>query len=110
MAERRRVCMTCAAIAICARAQLPFTVKVIEKEMHSAHFSLNANRSAKQQALTVIALLKRTIPIERAQMRVQVTLPAECADDARTRLLALHAVLEGEERGKSYRVVRVFSW
>lgn len=89
------------------RAQMPFTVKVIEKAMHDAHFSLHPNRSAKQQALAVIALLKKSIPIERAQWRVQLVLPDKCAVKAREQLLALNAAIENEEHGKVYRVVRV---
>ena len=86
--------------------QLPFAVKVIEKAMHDAHFALHPNRSAKQQALTVIALLRQSIPIARAHWRVRIALSDAEAVRARRQLLALNAQIETEERGKQYRVVK----
>lgn len=76
--------------------------------MHDAHFSINPNRSAKQQALTVIALLKQTIPIARAQMRVQLVLPPgeKLAAKAHAKLSELNAVIESQEQGKAFRAVK----
>ncbi|KAJ1922250.1 hypothetical protein H4219_000112 [Mycoemilia scoparia] len=53
-----------------------YTVNIIEKAISDLHYSVNPNKSTKQQALDVIKQLqaKNLIPIERAQMRVRLTL------------------------------------
>ncbi|PWN89350.1 Shwachman-Bodian-diamond syndrome protein [Acaromyces ingoldii] len=60
-------------------SQRPYTVGIIEKAMHDIHFGVKQNKSAKSQALDVIRQLQasKTIPIERARMRVRVTMPTK---------------------------------
>lgn len=53
----------------------PFSVEMIEQSMRDLHVNVKANRSAKQQALDVITILQKSLPIARTQMRVRV----ECA-------------------------------
>ncbi|ORZ10534.1 ribosome maturation protein SBDS-like protein [Absidia repens] len=55
----------------------PYTVTMIEKAMQDLHLSVNPKRSSKSQALDVIKQLqeKQLLPIQRAQMRVRITLP-----------------------------------
>lgn len=50
---------------------------MIEKAMQDLHLSVNPKRSSKSQALEVIKQLqeKQILPIQRAQMRIRVTLP-----------------------------------
>jgi len=55
----------------------PYPTTIIEKAMKDVHFSVKPNRNAKQQALEVIRLLKTVIPIERAQMRIQISVPGK---------------------------------
>jgi ribosome maturation protein SDO1 len=50
----------------------PYPVSMIEKAMKQMHFSLKANKSAKQQALDSIPKIKTIIPIEKAQMKLRV--------------------------------------
>jgi len=50
----------------------PYPVSMIEKAMKQLHFSLKANKSAKQQALDTIPKLKSVIPIDRTQMKLRV--------------------------------------
>lgn len=52
----------------------PYPVSIIEKAMKDIHISVKPNKNAKQQALEVIAQLKTVLPLERARMRLQVTL------------------------------------
>lgn len=54
----------------------PYPVTIIEKSMKSVHFSVNMNRSPKQQALEVIQKLKEIIPLERSQMKLRVVIPS----------------------------------
>ena len=55
----------------------PFTVNMIERTMkETLHYATNSSKSAKKQALEVIQLLRRHIPIVRAQMKVRVSVPS----------------------------------
>ncbi|XP_067934813.1 ribosome maturation protein SBDS-like [Watersipora subatra] len=58
----------------------PYTVTLIENAMRDAHYSLKPSKSAKQQALEVIRKLKELgqLQIERAQMKLRVTIPENC--------------------------------
>jgi ribosome maturation protein SDO1 len=82
----------------------PFTVAVIETAMREAHYNLHATRSAKQQALAVIALLKETIPIERAQMRLHVSVPEKLAGKLKDKLKELFLTVELEEWSGDYEI------
>ncbi|KAG8925773.1 hypothetical protein FRC03_009673 [Tulasnella sp. 419] len=57
--------------------QKPYPVGMIEKAMHEAGFSVKTGRSSKSQALECIKLLQTnsTLPIQRARMRVRLTMP-----------------------------------
>jgi len=74
----------------------PLTVGIVERAMKEAHYSVHPTRSAKQQALEVIKLLKAIMPIQRAQMRVRVRTPAEDAKKVKERVKRFIAVDEGE--------------
>lgn len=52
----------------------PYPVTIIEQAMKDSHYSVKMNKNAKQQALDVIRLLKETLPLERAHMRLKITL------------------------------------
>eukprot|EP00727_Mastigamoeba_balamuthi_P013674 m51a1_g893 hypothetical protein (261) ;mRNA; f:18131-19334 len=69
----------------------PLTFTMIEKAMQDAHYAINPRRTAKQQALDVIKILreKGLIQIERAPMDLRVTVPAEAAQVAHERLQPL---------------------
>ncbi|KAJ1036300.1 hypothetical protein NDA18_000165 [Ustilago nuda] len=84
-----------------------YTVGMIEKAMHDVHYSVKSGRSAKQQTLEVIRLLqeKQTIPIERAQMRIRITLPAPAANKVKERLLALTQEVERQEWSHVWQMV-----
>jgi ribosome maturation protein SDO1 len=82
----------------------PFTVAVIETAMREAHYNLHATRSAKQQALTVIALLKESIPIERAQMRLHITVPEKLAAKLKDKLKEHFLTVELEEWSGDYEI------
>ncbi|EFC42692.1 Shwachman-Bodian-Diamond syndrome protein [Naegleria gruberi] len=55
--------------------QRPYPGGVIERALkEQIHFSVKPSKSTKQQALEAISKLKRKIPIEKAHMRVKLTL------------------------------------
>jgi ribosome maturation protein SDO1 len=76
----------------------PLTVGVVERAMKEIHYSLNPNKSAKQQALHVIKLLqeKGNLPIARAKMRLQLTIPLSFLNTVKEKLQPLVAVWETE--------------
>ena len=46
---------------------------MIQRAMKDSHISLHLNQNAKKQALEIIAILKKTMRIERMQMLIQIT-------------------------------------
>lgn len=74
----------------------PYPVSIIEKAMKDIHYSVNVNKSAKQQALEVIHQLKKDIPLERAQMRVRVMIKGKEARKTRDKVVKLVASIEEE--------------
>jgi ribosome maturation protein SDO1 len=56
----------------------PFTVSTIERAMKDTlHYAVKQSKNTKQQALAVIQMLKEHLPIERAHMKIQFTLPSK---------------------------------
>ncbi|KAI9471678.1 hypothetical protein LPJ78_000609 [Coemansia sp. RSA 989] len=84
--------------------QQQYTVTMIEKAMSDIHYSVNTNRSAKQQALDVIRQLQEqgTIPIARAQMRVRIVLSAKDGKRLKPSIEELISKMEDEERGEEH--------
>jgi ribosome maturation protein SDO1 len=78
--------------------QKPFTVGVIEKAMKDAHYSMHPTKTAKQQALGVIKLLKdkKALPIERASMRLQLSVPEKQSSDVKSKLASMVQKIERE--------------
>lgn len=74
----------------------PYPVSIIEKAMKDIHFSVNVNKSAKQQSLEVIPLIKSEIPLERAQMRVRILLSGKDARKTRDKAVKLAMNIEEE--------------
>lgn len=58
--------------------QRPYTMAQIERAMKDIHVSIKPNQPLKKQALEVMAQLKESIPIDRAQMRLRIALPQSC--------------------------------
>ncbi|XP_026757674.1 ribosome maturation protein SBDS [Galleria mellonella] len=74
----------------------PYPVSIIEKAIKDVHYSVNVNKSAKQQALDVIQLLKKEIPLERAQMRVRILLTGKDAKKIKDKVIKLAMSVEEE--------------
>lgn len=78
----------------------PYPVTMIEKAMKDLHYSIKPKQNSKQQALEVIRQLKERIPIDRAQMRLGVTVPVQDSKRMRERLAPLLAKTERLEKGE----------
>ena len=83
----------------------PYTVGLIERAMKDAHYSVKPTKSTKQQALDVIRLLKSTIQIERARMRLRLELPSKEARRIREKVIA-HLTIEEESWTPDLEIVR----
>ncbi|KAJ2816284.1 hypothetical protein IWW50_006555 [Coemansia erecta] len=87
--------------------QQQYTVTMVEKAMSDIHYSVNTNRSAKQQALDVIKQLQEqgTIPIARAQMRIRIAMPAKDGKRLKKGITELISSMEDEEHGEEYEFI-----
>ncbi|XP_077995266.1 ribosome maturation protein SBDS-like [Glandiceps talaboti] len=76
----------------------PYTVGLIERGMKDLHFSVKPNRSTKQQALEVIRQLKEKdiMNIEKAMMRIKITLPSKEARKVKDKVTQLAKTVENE--------------
>lgn len=75
----------------------PYSGRVIENALHDAHFSLKPNRSAKQQALEMIPKLRESMKIDRAEMRLRVSIEAKEAKYVHERLKTMFTKVEVED-------------
>jgi len=77
----------------------PYPVTLIERAMKDAHISIKPTRSTKQQALDVIKQLKESnaLNIQRAQMRLKISIPAKDGKKVREKIKKLASKVEVEE-------------
>ncbi len=84
--------------------QRPYTLSLIERALHDIHFSVVAGKSAKAQALRAIAALKQHMPLERAKMKLRLTVPASDMggdEGVSAWLSSMSAAVEREEKSGS---------
>ncbi|KAI3628970.1 hypothetical protein CBS9595_000042 [Malassezia furfur] len=88
-------------------SQKPYTVGMIEKAMKEVHYSVKTGKSAKSQSLDVLKLLqaKNTIPIQRARMRVRVTLAPKDGKRLKDKLVALFEDVEDEDYSDEWELI-----
>ncbi|PWN40395.1 putative Shwachman-Bodian-diamond syndrome protein, partial [Ceraceosorus guamensis] len=88
-------------------SQRPYTVGIIEKAMHDAGYSIKTGRSAKQQVLDVIKLLQSsdTLPIERAKMRVRITMSNKEGKKLKEKLLPLVEKVEEDDWTEDWELI-----
>jgi len=97
---RREIATLVAEKCVDPSTQTPYSVGIIEKAMTEAGYSVRANKNAKSQVSECIKTLQTdsTLPIERAKMRIRVSVPATNIDHLRERLLDGVDKLEHEEK------------
>ena len=91
---RREIATLVAEKSVDPATQHPYPVGIIEKAMNEAGYSLKQNKNAKSQVSECIKILQTEskLPIQRARMRVKVSIPA--ADQERLKV----KLLEGAEK------------
>jgi len=75
----------------------PLTVGIVERAMKDIHYNINPAKSAKQQALDVIRAIREVMPIQRAQMRLAITMPGKEAKKLKDQLVPMVTSVEKEE-------------
>jgi len=82
--------------------QRPYPVGMIEKAMAEAGFSIKQNKTAKSQVSECIKLLQTdsNLPIQRARMRIKVTVPVTDSQAFRDKILEGAEKVEAEEISK----------
>ncbi|KAK7014775.1 hypothetical protein VNI00_019273 [Paramarasmius palmivorus] len=82
--------------------QRPYPVGMIEKAMAEAGFSVKQNKNAKSQVSECIKALQSdsNLPIQRARMRVRVTMPTADGKRLREKVIEGAETVEDDEMGK----------
>ena len=107
---RREIATLVAEKCVDPSTQRPYPVGVIDKAMTEAGFSVKPGKSAKAQVSECIKLLQThsQLPIQRARMRVKVTVPKADADAVRAKVLeCAESVEKTEEGGEEWETVSV---
>ncbi|KAH8834906.1 SBDS protein C-terminal domain-containing protein [Flagelloscypha sp. PMI_526] len=88
--------------------QRPYPVGVIEKALNEAGFSVRQGKPAKSQVSEAIKLIQtsKSLPIERAKMKIRVSIPKESAvDTLKTKIVELgHSKEDEKESGDDWEV------
>jgi len=72
----------------------PYTISMLERALKDVHFSVDPKRPAKAQALEALPLLQEKFPIQRASMRLRITVPMDASDELMDLLTRKGAVVE----------------
>ncbi|KAA1468437.1 Shwachman-Bodian-diamond syndrome protein [Dentipellis sp. KUC8613] len=101
-ALRREIATLVAEKCVDPATQTPYSVSIIERAMNEAGYSVRAGKNAKSQVSECIKLLQTnsTLPIQRARMRIRITLPADDGTKLRDRLIESADKVEHEEAGE----------
>lgn len=82
--------------------QRPYPVGMIEKAMTEAGYSVKQGKTAKSQVSECIKLLQSdsTLPIQRARMRIKITMPADDGKKLREQILEGAEKVEDDQVGE----------
>ena len=110
---RREIATLVAEKCVDPATQRPYPVGVIDKAMTEAGFSVKQGKGAKAQVSECIKLLQAhsQLPIQRARMRVRVSVPQADAERVRDKVLESAEAVEKDERGgDEWETVRVYDY
>ncbi|CAE7139098.1 unnamed protein product [Rhizoctonia solani] len=87
--------------------QMPYPVGIIEKAMTEAGFSVKTGKNAKAQVLECIKHLQAnsTLPIQRARMRVRITMPAKDGKRLKEQIVQGADKIEDEDMGEEWEII-----
>ncbi|KNZ78189.1 Ribosome maturation protein sdo1 [Termitomyces sp. J132] len=101
-ALRKEIATLVAEKCVDPATQRPYPVGMIEKAMAEAGFSVKQNKTAKSQVSECIKLLQTesNLPIQRARMRVRVTMPTTDSKRLRENITEGAEKVEDDETGQ----------
>lgn len=101
-ALRKEIATLVAEKCVDPATQRPYPVGVIDKAMTEAGFSVKQGKTAKSQVSEVIRLLQTEskLPIQRARMRVRVTMPTKDGKRLREQIIEGAEKVEEDEMGQ----------
>ncbi|KAF7797802.1 hypothetical protein EIP86_009007 [Pleurotus ostreatoroseus] len=99
---RREIATLVAEKCVDPATQRPYPVGVIEKAMNEAGFSVRQGKTAKSQVSECIRSLQTEskLPIQRARMRVRVTMPTKDGKRLREQIIEGAEKVEDDEMGQ----------
>ena len=109
---QKDICVLVADMVVNPQTRRPYPVRMLEQGMRDCHFSIQQHKSAKSQALALIKQLQaqRSMPIERAAMRILVTCEQGEGKAIKKQLQPLLAAIEDEQWGSvEYRLTALLS-
>jgi len=101
-ALRREIATLVAEKSVDPATQHPYPVGMIEKAMTEAGFSVKQDKTAKSQVAQCIKQIQSdsSLPIQRARMRVRVSMPTQDGKRLREQILAGAEKVETDEMGQ----------
>lgn len=100
-AQFKEIATTISEKCVNPETKRPYPVSIIEKAMKECHVSIKPNKGSKAQALETIGKLQETLPIQRAQMRMRVTIPVKFSGKFYKSLKKLGLKGESEEKDQA---------
>lgn len=87
--------------------QLPHTVTMIEKALNDIHFNVQPTKAVKSQILDAIRRLQeaKTLPIQRARMRIRLTMPSKEGKRLKEEILNNVETVEEDEWSEQWELV-----
>lgn len=83
----------------------PFPLQTILSAMKQVHFNVNLKKSGKSQAIALIEILKKEMPIERAQMQLKVDIPKHIGKKIKPLIEPLVCTIEKELFAVKYQMI-----
>jgi ribosome maturation protein SDO1 len=111
--HRKEIATLIAEKCVDPATQTPYPVGMIEKAMTEAGFSVKQGKTAKSQVSECIKLLQTesNLPIQRAHMRIRVTVPAADGQRLRDDIIKAGEKVEHEESSEqNWEVVRCYQF
>ncbi|CAI5445990.1 unnamed protein product [Caenorhabditis angaria] len=93
----KEVSQLIASMVVNPETKRPIPPSVIDKALQEMHFSLKPNRSSKQQALEAIPKLSENLKIERAKMRIRISIPTKEAKQVHSKLKTSFSEVEVDD-------------
>ncbi|EAU92941.1 hypothetical protein CC1G_03728 [Coprinopsis cinerea okayama7 len=103
---RKEIATLVAEKSVDPATQRPYPVGIIEKAMTEAGFSVKPGKTAKSQVTECIKLLQSdsSLPIQRARMRIKVSMPLEDSEKLKERILQSAETVEHEASADEWEI------